>query len=172
MWADICIVRDALLAIKQPPAILLRTGSSERTLHLSFTALTERKLDCTWSGSSVHSHVLSWQLCFTLISCLAYSSTLKIEETWSPETSVDFQLPARCYIPVDKNSSELVALPLRIRNFPSSNFYLETSSPDWGAPSGEDWDSTRLYAKVSSFRILGSSFFIVILPFEAIHSVV
>jgi hypothetical protein len=39
--------------------------------------------------------------CFTLVSCLAYSSTLKVEATCSFETSVDFQKTTRPYIPED-----------------------------------------------------------------------
>jgi hypothetical protein len=39
--------------------------------------------------------------CFTLVSCLAYSSSLKMEGTYSSETSVDFQRAARRYIPED-----------------------------------------------------------------------
>jgi hypothetical protein len=39
---------------------------------------------------------------FTLVSCLAYSSTLKMEASFSSETSVDFQRIARRYIPGDR----------------------------------------------------------------------
>jgi hypothetical protein len=39
---------------------------------------------------------------FTLDSCLAYSSTLKTEETCPSETSVDFQRTTRQYIPEDR----------------------------------------------------------------------
>jgi hypothetical protein len=39
---------------------------------------------------------------FTSVSCLAYSSTLKMEVTYSFETSVDFQRIARRYIQEDK----------------------------------------------------------------------
>jgi hypothetical protein len=38
---------------------------------------------------------------FTLVSCLAYSSTLKMEVTCPTETLVDFQRTARSYIPED-----------------------------------------------------------------------
>jgi hypothetical protein len=38
---------------------------------------------------------------FTLVSCSAYSSTLKIEAICSSETSVDFQQTTRRYIPED-----------------------------------------------------------------------
>jgi hypothetical protein len=37
-----------------------------------------------------------------LVSCLAYSSTMKMEATYSSETSVDFQRTKRRYIPEDK----------------------------------------------------------------------
>jgi hypothetical protein len=36
---------------------------------------------------------------FTLVSCSAYSSTLKMEAIWSSETSVDFQRTTQRYIP-------------------------------------------------------------------------
>jgi hypothetical protein len=39
---------------------------------------------------------------FHYASCSAYSSNLKMEETCSSETSVDFQRPTRRYIPEDK----------------------------------------------------------------------
>jgi hypothetical protein len=39
--------------------------------------------------------------CFTLVSCLAYSSTVKMEAKCSSETSVDIQRTTRCYIPED-----------------------------------------------------------------------
>jgi hypothetical protein len=38
-------------------------------------------------------------VCFMLISCLAYSSILKVEATWSNEMSVEFQWITWCYIP-------------------------------------------------------------------------
>jgi hypothetical protein len=38
---------------------------------------------------------------FTLVSCSAYSSTLKMEAMCSSETSVDFQRTTRRYIPED-----------------------------------------------------------------------
>jgi hypothetical protein len=40
--------------------------------------------------------------CFTLVSCLAYSSTLTMEAICSSETSVDFQRTARRYISKDR----------------------------------------------------------------------
>jgi hypothetical protein len=36
------------------------------------------------------------------VSCMAYSSTLKMKVTCSPETSVDFKRTKRRYIPEDK----------------------------------------------------------------------
>jgi hypothetical protein len=41
-------------------------------------------------------------LAFTLVSCSAYSSTMKIEATCFSETSVDFQWTTRHYIPVNR----------------------------------------------------------------------
>jgi hypothetical protein len=39
---------------------------------------------------------------FTLVSCFAYSSTMKTEATCSSETSVDFQRTTQCYIAEDR----------------------------------------------------------------------
>jgi hypothetical protein len=39
--------------------------------------------------------------CSTLVSCLTYSSIVKVEATCSSETSIDFQWPTRRYIPED-----------------------------------------------------------------------
>jgi hypothetical protein len=41
-------------------------------------------------------------ICFSLVSCLAYSSTLMMEAACSSETSVDFQWTTQCYIPEDR----------------------------------------------------------------------
>jgi hypothetical protein len=41
-------------------------------------------------------------ICFVLVFCLVYSSTLKIEVTYSSETSVYFQRATRPYIPEDR----------------------------------------------------------------------
>jgi hypothetical protein len=41
--------------------------------------------------------------CFMLVSCLAYSSTLKMEATSSSKMSDDFQQIAWHYIPEDRN---------------------------------------------------------------------
>jgi hypothetical protein len=38
-----------------------------------------------------------------LVSCLAYSSTLKMEITYSSETSISFQRTVRRYIQEDRN---------------------------------------------------------------------
>jgi hypothetical protein len=48
-----------------------------------------------WKQSGKHG------LSFTLVSCLAYSSTLKTEATSCSETSVDFQRTTWCHIPED-----------------------------------------------------------------------
>jgi hypothetical protein len=40
--------------------------------------------------------------CFTLVSCLAYFSTLKMEAKCSSETSVDFKRITRCCTPENK----------------------------------------------------------------------
>jgi hypothetical protein len=54
---------------------------------------------------SVSFKVLLLLLClppaFTLVSCSAYSSTLKMETIYSSEMSVEFQRTTRRYIPED-----------------------------------------------------------------------
>jgi hypothetical protein len=44
---------------------------------------------------------MSLVTCFMLVSCLFYSSTLKMEATGSSVTSTDFQLIIRRFIPED-----------------------------------------------------------------------
>jgi hypothetical protein len=46
--------------------------------------------------------LLEIRTCFKLVSCLAYSSTLKTEATFSSETSADFQWTSWRYIPEDR----------------------------------------------------------------------
>jgi hypothetical protein len=50
--------------------------------------------------------------CFTLVSCSAYCSTLKMEVTCSCEMSVDFQRTIWCYIPVDRTLQVMTYQPL------------------------------------------------------------
>jgi hypothetical protein len=50
--------------------------------------------------------VVSWACWFMLVSCLAYSSTLKIEATCSSETWVDCQRTSWRYIPEDNHRFE------------------------------------------------------------------
>jgi hypothetical protein len=49
------------------------------------------------SGDPIFEQVAS--RAFTLVSCSAYPSTLKMEAICSSETSVDFQLTTRRYMP-------------------------------------------------------------------------
>jgi hypothetical protein len=55
----------------------------------------------TFDDSRSYTDRLCLSPAFTLVSCLAYSSTLKMEATCSSETSVAFQLTARRHIPED-----------------------------------------------------------------------
>jgi hypothetical protein len=61
-----------------------------------------------------------------LVSCLAYSSTLKLETTCSPETSVDFQRTTRHFIPEDKTLHNYRCENLRSYLF---KIYLNTVFP-------------------------------------------
>jgi hypothetical protein len=53
----------------------------------------------------------------TLVSCLVYSSILKIYATCSSETSVDFQWTTQCHIPEDRT----------LHNHPCQNLLLRTA---------------------------------------------
>jgi hypothetical protein len=48
--------------------------------------------------------------CYALVSCLAYSSTLKMEATCSSETSVEFQRTIRRYTPEDRTIQEITSI--------------------------------------------------------------
>jgi hypothetical protein len=52
-------------------------------------------------NSSVKERYVLLATRFILVSCLAYSYTLKMEATHSSETSVDFQRTTLCYTPKD-----------------------------------------------------------------------
>jgi hypothetical protein len=54
------------------------------------------------SKCSIYQYSLRLPPAFTLVSCFAYYSTLKMDATCSSETSVDFQQTTRCYIPEDR----------------------------------------------------------------------
>jgi hypothetical protein len=51
--------------------------------------------------------------CFTLIYCLAYSSTLKIATTRYSETSLDFQRTTRCYTQEDRTPKSCTVFEVR-----------------------------------------------------------
>jgi hypothetical protein len=72
--------------------------------------------------------------CFGLVSCLSYSSTLKMEGTCSSETSVDFQLSTWRYISEDRTLHihrcenlisyiNIVKIPLQASNQMWTHFY-------------------------------------------------
>jgi hypothetical protein len=64
-------------------------------LHSSTPKMEETKSTVFWNIT------LCLPSAFTLVSCSAYFSTLKMEALCSPETSVDFQRTTRRYIPED-----------------------------------------------------------------------
>jgi hypothetical protein len=72
--------------------ILLDSTSLIIYVNLGFEVLT----------AAVVKRSIFWDLIFTPVSCLAYSSNLRMEATCSSETSVDFQRTARRYIPEDR----------------------------------------------------------------------
>jgi hypothetical protein len=61
-------------------------------------------------------------LAFTLVSCLAYSSILKMESTYSSETSVDFQRTTRRYVPEDRTCSATMSF-LYVPNIHLNNLF-------------------------------------------------
>jgi hypothetical protein len=60
---------------------------------------------CSRTNQSLGRRLVLLENCLILVSCLAYSSTLKIEATGSSEISVDFQRTTQSYIPQDRNHS-------------------------------------------------------------------
>jgi hypothetical protein len=63
--------------------------------------------------------------CFMLVSCLAYSSTLKMEATCSSKTLADFQLTTLWYILKDRRPLDLRLYIKYYRyNFRFSQYYL------------------------------------------------
>jgi hypothetical protein len=57
-------------------------------------------------------------ICFTLVSCLCHSSTLKMEATCSSETSLDFQRTTRRCILEDRNLPITAVRIINPRHFP------------------------------------------------------
>jgi hypothetical protein len=64
--------------------------------------------------------------CSTLVYCLAYSSTLKMEATFSSEMSVDFQRTIPRYIPEDRTLLfETFSSPINISRFTLEMYKLQ-----------------------------------------------
>jgi hypothetical protein len=74
-----------------------------------FTDVSE-KGDTSSSGFKSKNKVALFATCFTVASCLTYSSILKMEATCSSETSVDFQLTTRRSVPEDKTFLKILNL--------------------------------------------------------------
>jgi hypothetical protein len=75
--------------------------------------ISGRRIKLSFNGLQGISKVASrvrLATCFMLVSCLAYSSTSKMNTTCSSETSVDFQWTARRYIPEDRTHQGLLCL--------------------------------------------------------------
>jgi hypothetical protein len=84
-------------------AILLHSQKSVLRFIMPFRvtiAMNWRALTCCMNITTAV--VMKSSVCFELIFCLAYSSTMKMEATSSSETSADFQQTARRYIPEGK----------------------------------------------------------------------
>jgi hypothetical protein len=79
---------------------------------------------------------------FTLVSCLAYSSTPKIEAIYSSETSVDFQRTKRRYIPED------IALHNHRRENLKSYTDLVSQHILWRSSIGGCWDRGSLWCDI------------------------
>jgi hypothetical protein len=80
--------------------------SKKTSIFWAVTLYSLLKANRRFGGTCLHlrSRRISLLLtsCFTLVSCLAYSSTLEIEGTCSYETSVAFQRTARRYVPENR----------------------------------------------------------------------
>jgi hypothetical protein len=63
---------------------------------------------------------------FTLVSCLAYSSTLKLEATRSSETSADFQRATRRYIPQHRTIHNHRCENLKCYMFTKDVYFMRT----------------------------------------------
>jgi hypothetical protein len=66
---------------------------------------------------------------YLLVSCLAYTSTLKMEAVRSSETSVDFQWTTRRYIPEDRTLRQPITLGWKYRQ-PNSLAAVQTVDHD------------------------------------------
>jgi hypothetical protein len=80
---------------------VLISNSSQRILFLQNFKVV-RFYDYSSYGMARETNVVCLPPAFTLVSCSAYSSTLKMEVICSSETSVDFQQTTRHYIPEDR----------------------------------------------------------------------
>jgi hypothetical protein len=106
----------------------------------------------SWRISQIRNH--HKEICFKLISSLAYSSRLKMETTCSSETSVDFRRSALCY--VQEYRTLHLAWPNLYRG-PSlcravTRFRRECKS-DWRAPPNFDPEIKFLLVYISSYFV-------------------
>jgi hypothetical protein len=67
--------------------------------------------------------------CFTLVSCLAYSSILKMETIFSSETSVHFQRTTRRYVPEDRTLHNHRCENLKFQNNEENCGYTDGGGP-------------------------------------------
>jgi hypothetical protein len=93
IWRSCPVLRVCLLA-------WMRLAGENHRMNLFCAEIRTRILtNSNHEGKYIHCNVL-WSsafACFTLVSCLACSSTLMMVATYSPETSVDFQRATRRY---------------------------------------------------------------------------
>jgi hypothetical protein len=68
----------------------------------TITPFSPLKVSRRFVGTYCHDLQGLLATCWMLVSCLSYSSTLKMEATCSPGTSVDFQRASRRHIPEDR----------------------------------------------------------------------
>jgi hypothetical protein len=86
---------------------------------ICFSQMTKRYVGFEVLTTAVMTGTIFWDITpcsalkvnrpFTLVSCSAHSSTLKMETICSSETSVDFQQNTRRYIPEDRTLYEKLA---------------------------------------------------------------
>jgi hypothetical protein len=82
--------------------------------------------------------------------CLSYSSALKMEATCSSETSVDFQLTIRRYIPEPQILQRAKCSP---RLYGSVDLLITTKASSWKTPFSNVDASTALPAPLSAWRL-------------------
>jgi hypothetical protein len=76
------------------------------SIYWDVTPCSTSKLNRNCIGTC-SSYVVLLTTCFKLVSCLSYSSALKMEAIYSSETSIGVHRTIRRYIPIDRTFQNL-----------------------------------------------------------------